>query len=60
MDGWVGSCQITKIQIHLDMIEIVEFCFMICGDTPSMGRCVGGWMDGWVVGWGHVNWLKIK
>ena len=43
--GWVGSCQITKNQINLYLIEIFQFCLKICGHPPY----------GWVVGW--MGWL---
>ena len=32
---WVGSCQIIKNQINLDLIEIIQF--MICGEIPTYG-----------------------
>ena len=39
----MGPCQITKNQINLDLIEIIQFCFKI------YDLCmVAGWMDGWV------------
>ena len=44
---WVGSAQITKNLITLDLIEIIQFCLkaMICRDTPAHG-----WMHGWLSG----------
>ena len=44
---WVGSCEITKYQINLELIEITQFClkFFICGDTclhKWIGRLMGG------------------
>ena len=59
---WVGSGQITKNLINLDLIEVIQFCLKIydCRDTPPtrppMGGCVGGWVGQWV---GQVKWLKI-
>ena len=29
MGGWVGSGHITKYQINLDLIEIIQFCLNI-------------------------------
>ena len=29
LGGWVESCQITKYQINLDLIEIIQFCLKI-------------------------------
>ena len=41
---WLGSCQITKYQINLDIIEIIQFCLKIYNMwTPSV---MGGWMGG--------------
>ena len=42
---WVGSGQMTKNLINLDIIEIIQFCFMICRDTHTHG-----WVVGWVIG----------
>ena len=52
---WVGSGQITKNLINLDLIEIIQFCLKIyhCRDTPPM---VGVWVDEW----GQVILLNIK
>ena len=46
MGQWVGSCQITKNQINLDLIKIIQFCLKIYdlwGIPPPMGGCMGGW-----------------
>ena len=40
---WVGSGHITKYQINLDLIEIIQFSLKIYG-------CIGDWFDGWVDG----------
>ena len=66
MDGsvgqWVGSFQITKNLINLDLIEIIQFCLKIYDllRHPTHGRCVGGWVIQWVNGWGVVLLLNIK
>ena len=43
----MGSGKITKNQINLDLIKILQFRlkFDICGDSPTHGWGV------WVVGW---------
>ena len=43
----MGSFQMTKNLINLDLIEVIQFClkFMICRDTPTHG-----WVVGWVSG----------
>ena len=50
---WVGSCQITKYQINLDLIEIIQFCLKVYD-------FLGLWVDGWLNGWGHVKLLEIE
>ena len=62
MGGWVESCQITKYQINLDLIEIIQFCLKMYDvkKPQPMGGCMGDWVDGWVDGWGHVKLLKIE
>ena len=46
---WVGSGHITKYQINLDLIEIIQFCLKIYDllRHPPMGGC---WVDGWFSG----------
>ena len=39
MFQWVGSGHITKNQINLDLIEIIQFCLKIYD-----------WVDGWFSG----------
>ena len=61
--SWVGSGQITKNQINLDLIDIIQFCLKIYNlwrNPKPMGRCMGDWVVGWVDGWGHVNSIKIE
>ena len=53
VNGWVGSCEITKILINLDLIKRNSILFEDFGfvETPSpMGGYMGGWVDGWVNG----------
>ena len=60
---WVGSGQVTKYQINLDIIEIIQFCLKIYDllrHLAPMGGCVGGWVVQWVNGWGQVMLLNIK
>ena len=49
----MGSCKITKNLINLDLIKIIQFCLKIYDlfeTPPPLGRCMGGWLDGWVNG----------
>ena len=63
MGQWVGQLvelgQITKNQINLELIEIIQFCLKICDllKHPHLwvGVWVGVWVDGWVNGWGQVK-----
>ena len=54
MSGSVGQCvgsgHITKYQINLDLIEIIQLCLKIYDfwRHPHL----------WVDGWGHVKSLK--
>ena len=51
MGQWVGSGQITKNLINLDLMEIIQFClkiYDICRDTPTP---LGGWLCGSVGQW---------
>ena len=51
MGQWVGSGHITKNQINLDLIEIIQFClkiYDICRDISTYGW-VHGWLGGYVV-----------
>ena len=49
MGQWVGSGQMSKNLINLDLIEIIQFCLKIYDllrhptNTPTHG-CVGGWV----------------
>ena len=52
---WVGSGHVTKYQINLDVIKIIQFCLKIYDllRHPHLG--VGVWINGWVNGWGQVK-----
>ena len=47
MGQWMGSGHITKNQINLELIELIQFCLKICDflKHPHL------WVDVWVVGW---------
>ena len=51
---WVGSGQITKNLINLDVIEIIQFCLKIY----DLWRHPHPWVHGWVNGWADVKSLK--
>ena len=42
MDRWVGSCEVTKHLINLDLIKIIQFYLKIY----DLWRQVCGWMGG--------------
>ena len=46
----VGSYQITKNWINLDIIEIIQFCLKI---YDLWRHSTYGWMYGWFGGWVH-------
>ena len=50
----MGSSNITKNQINLDLIEIIQFCLKIY----DLWRHPHLWVDGWINGWAHVKSLK--
>ena len=55
---WVnGWDHITKNQISLDLIKIIQFCLKIYDLWRHLHPWVGvsGWVDGWVNGWGQVK-----
>ena len=70
----MGSGQITKNQINLDLIKIFQFCLKIqhlwrlphpfCLKIQHLWRFSRPWvgvcMGGLVDGWGQVKSLKIK
>ena len=53
--GWVGSGQMTKNLINLDLIEIIQFCLKIYDLERHSHPWVGGWVGQWVNGWGQVK-----
>ena len=53
---WVGSGQITKNLINLDLIEIIQFCLKIY----DLERHPHPWVGQWVNGWGQVKSLTIE
>ena len=56
MGQWVGSGQITKNQIKLELIVIIQFCLKIY----DLWRHPYLWMSIWVNGWDHVKSPNIK
>ena len=50
MDQTVGSGHITKHQINLDLIEIIQFCLKIYNLLRHPHPWVGVWVVGWVSG----------
>ena len=52
---WVGSGHVTKYQINLDVIEIIQFCLKIYDLLRHPHLWVGVWINGWVNGWGQVK-----
>ena len=55
---YVGSCQITKNQINLDLIEIIQFCLKNYYLWRHPHLWVDVWVGGWVNGWAHIKSLK--
>ena len=51
MGKWLGSLQITKNQINLELMEIIQFCLKIY----DLLRHPHLWVVGWVNGWGQVK-----
>ena len=45
---WVGSDQMTKNLISLDLIEIIQFCLKIYDLKTYPHPWVGGWVGQWV------------
>ena len=46
MSQWLGSGQITKIQINLELIMIIQFCLKICDLLRNPHLWMGGSMAG--------------
>ena len=55
MDGSVGLGHVTKYQINLDVIEIIQFSLKIYDLLRHPHLWVGVWINGWVNGWGQVK-----
>ena len=59
MGQWVGSGQITKNLINLDLIKIIQFSLKIYEFVetphPPTHPWVGGWVGQWVNGWGLIK-----
>ena len=47
----MGPGQITKNQINLDLIEIIQFCLKIYDLLRHPHLWMGGWVYGWLGGW---------
>ena len=56
MGQWMGSGHITKYQINLDLIEIIQFCLKIYDLLRHSHLWMGVWINGWVNGWGQWVW----
>ena len=52
---WVGSGHVTKYQINLDVIKIIQCCLKIYDLLRHPHLWVGVWINGWVDGWGQVK-----
>ena len=50
MGQWVGSGQITKNLINLDLIKIIQFCLKIYDLKRHPHPWVGMWVVRWVNG----------
>ena len=46
----MGSGQIIKNRINLDLIEIIQFCLKIYDLLRHPHLWVGGWVVGWISG----------
>ena len=59
---WVGSGQMTKNLINLEVIEIIQFSLKIYDllRHPHAWVGVGGWVGQWVNGWCQVISLTIE
>ena len=70
MGGWVGqwvigvgSGQMTKNLINLDLIKIIQFCLKIYDLLRHLHLWVGVWINGWVNGVGSgqmTNLIKFE
>ena len=59
MGQWVGSGQMTKNLINLDLIEIIQFCLKIYDfqrhPHPWVGVSLVGWVSGSMGGLGQMT-----
>ena len=55
----MGSGQINKNQINLDLIEIIQFCLKICDLWEYSHLWVNVWVVVWINGLGQVKLLNI-
>ena len=60
MGQWVGSHHITKYQINLDLIKIIQFCLKIYDLLKNPHLWVGVWISGWSMGGVRSNVLFNK
>ena len=64
VSGWGHSCQITKYEINLDLIKIIQFYLKIYDlwrhSHLWVSVWVVQWVNGWVGGWGQVKSLNIE
>ena len=47
----MGTCQITKYRINLDLFDIIQFCLKIYDLWRHPHLWVDVWMLGWMGGW---------
>ena len=52
----MGSGQITRNRINLELIEIIQFCLKIYDLWTHHHLWLNVWMDGWVDGWVISNY----
>ena len=53
---WVGSGHITKYQIKLELIKIIQFCLIY-----DLLRHLHLWVGVWINGWGQMtNLIKFE
>ena len=59
MGQWVGSGHVTKYQINLDLIEIIQFCLKIYDLLRHPHLWVGVWIQ-WVGSGQMTNLIKFE
>ena len=64
MDGsvgqWVGSGQMTKNLINLNLIKIIQFCLKIYDLLRHLGGCMDQWVGQWVGSGQMTNLIKFE